>query len=74
MFAENGLLLITSTPNLSSVCAEVYRDNWNQVGPDHLYYFNERLLSGVLSQKSVKLIEETQVLRRNSIQESYNGL
>ena len=29
------------------------------MGPDHLYYFNERLLSGILNQKSVKLIDET---------------
>ena len=43
MLVKKGLMYITSTPNLSSVCAEVYRGNWNIVGPDHLYYFDESL-------------------------------
>ena len=58
MLVKKGLMYITSTPNLSSVCAEVYRGNWNMVGPDHLYYFDESSLSGILNHKSMRLIAE----------------
>ena len=50
------MLYITSTPNLNSVCAEIYRGNWNQVGPDHLYYFNQPILSKILKQNELQLI------------------
>jgi 2-polyprenyl-3-methyl-5-hydroxy-6-metoxy-1,4-benzoquinol methylase len=58
MLSNEGLLYITSTPNLDSVCAEVYRGNWNLVGPDHLFYFNESILSGILNQNDMYLIAE----------------
>ena len=52
------MLYITSTPNPNSVCAEIYRGNWNQVGPDHLYYFNQPILSQILKQNRLQLIAE----------------
>jgi len=58
LLSDDGLLYITSTPNLDSVCAEVYRGYWNMVGPDHLFYFNENILSGVLKQAGLSLIDE----------------
>ncbi len=51
-----GLLYITSTPNLDSICAEIYRGKWNLVGPDHLFYFNETLLSDQLGKTGFRLI------------------
>jgi len=58
MLSQNGLIYITSTPNLDSVCAEVYRGYWNMVGPDHLYYFNETILSGILNKYGLNLFDE----------------
>jgi len=58
LLSDNGLLYITSTPNLDSVCVEIYRGYWNMVGPDHLYYFNESILSGELNQAGFSLIDE----------------
>jgi len=58
LLSDDGLLYITSTPNLDSVCAEVYRGYWNMVGPDHLFYFNETILSRILKQTGLSLIDE----------------
>ena len=49
---------ITSTPNLYSVCAEVYRGYWNMFVPGHLFYFNETILFGILKQTGLSLIYE----------------
>lgn len=54
--APGGLVYITSTPNLDCICAELYRGLWNLVGPDHLYYFNEPLLSGQLEKTGLRLL------------------
>ncbi|MFH1982557.1 MAG: class I SAM-dependent methyltransferase [Pseudomonadota bacterium] len=57
LLAPGGFLFISSTPNLDSVCAEVFRGMWNMVGPDHLYYFNERLLTHCLSKSGLTLVD-----------------
>ena len=58
ILSKKGLLYITSTPNLNSVCAEIYRGNWNQFGPDHIYYFSEPILSQILKRNGLKLIAD----------------
>ena len=58
LLSDNGLLNITSTPNLDSICAEVYRGCWNMVGTDYFFYFNKKIQSGVLKQFGLCLIGE----------------
>lgn len=60
---KNGFLYITSTPNISSICAQVYRENWRLFNPlDHLYYFNvdmlEKLLKNIAKVKCVNYFYE----------------
>ena len=48
LISERGLLYITATPDLHSICAEIYRGMWKQVCPEHLYYFSVEHLENVL--------------------------
>ena len=58
LLAPKGLLYITSIPDLNSVCAELYRGQWNLVVPDHLYYMNEPLLTGLLIDMNLTLLDK----------------
>ena len=58
LLPPKGLLYITPTPDLNSICAEVYRGKWNMVVPDHLYYFSEPMLSHVLKALGLQLIAQ----------------
>ena len=39
-----GLIYITSTPNVESLCAEVYREKWRLFTADHQIHFSKRTL------------------------------
>lgn len=40
----NGLLYITSTPNIESLCAELYREKWKLFTADHQLHFSKRTI------------------------------
>lgn len=44
-------LFVTSTPDVDSFCADLYRDKWNQFEPPaHLYYFSIKTLTELVKQ------------------------
>lgn len=42
LLKKNGLIFITSTPNVDALCFELFKEKWNQFHPYfHLYHFSE---------------------------------
>jgi len=47
---KGGILYIAATPDVSSFCAEIYREKWNQFHPiQHLSYFSVKTLTMFLN-------------------------
>lgn len=50
LLRRGGILYIAATPDVSSFCADIYRENWNQFQPvEHLSYFSVPSLTRFLS-------------------------
>lgn len=49
LLVGGGVFFITATPNVESMCAELFRDRWNQFDPiQHVSHFSAAQLSDVL--------------------------
>ncbi|MEW6556099.1 MAG: class I SAM-dependent methyltransferase [Elusimicrobiota bacterium] len=49
--ASDGYIFITATPDVSSFCAEMYREKWNQfIPPEHIFYFDINTISILMKQ------------------------
>ena len=56
---ENGLLLITATPNLNSLCADLFRENFNQHMPaEHIMHFSDQHFKSFLEDEGFNLKSE----------------
>ncbi len=54
--APGGSVFITATPDFSSVCATLYKSQWNQlVCPEHIHQFSSTSLSLLLAQAGLIL-------------------
>jgi SAM-dependent methyltransferase len=51
-----GSVFITATPDISSVCATLYKSQWNQVAcPEHIHQFSSTSLSLLLARAGLML-------------------
>ena len=51
-----GLLFISATPDFSSPCAALYREQWNQIAcPEHIHQFTPASLSYLLARAGLVL-------------------
>lgn len=54
---ESGFLYITSTPDVNSFCANLYRGKWNQFEPPaHLFYFGINNLKELCEKHNMNLL------------------
>ena len=50
LLRKGGFFYIAATPDVSSFCADLYRENWNQFQPvEHLSHFSVKTLTKLLS-------------------------
>lgn len=50
---KGGYLYITATPNIDSICAQLYKEQWRLFNPlDHIYYFNIKMISKLIYKKA----------------------
>lgn len=53
MLKKGGYLYITATPNIDSICAQLYKEQWRLFNPlDHIYYFNIKMISKLILKKA----------------------
>lgn len=56
---EEGFIFIGSTPNRDSVCAEVYREKWNQHAPEaHIVHFSPQHFKSFFLEHRTPLVAE----------------
>lgn len=56
---EDGYILITATPNLNSLCADLFRNNFNQHIPaEHIILFKDEHFKSFLKENNIKLVSE----------------
>ncbi|PKO41833.1 MAG: hypothetical protein CVU30_12900 [Betaproteobacteria bacterium HGW-Betaproteobacteria-3] len=54
--APEGLVFITATPDFSSVCATLYKEQWNQIAcPEHIHQFSTASLALLLARAGLVL-------------------
>lgn len=54
--SPGGVVFVTATPNVACVCADVYRDRWNQFDPvQHLTHFSAKTLTSLLTPLGLNL-------------------
>lgn len=59
LLKPGGFVFIGSTPNRDSVCAEVYREKWNQHAPEaHIVHFSPRHFKIFFSEHRTHLVAE----------------
>ncbi len=54
---SGGLLYITSTPNVESLCAELYREKWNLFTADHQIHFPKRTIIELGKELGMSLLD-----------------
>ncbi len=54
---KGGLLYITSTPNVESLCAELYREKWNLFTADHQIHFSKGNLITFFNSHGFSLVD-----------------
>ncbi len=52
-----GLLYITSTPNIESLCAELYREKWKLFTADHQIHFSKRTIVELGKELGMELLD-----------------
>jgi ubiquinone/menaquinone biosynthesis C-methylase UbiE len=54
-----GYILITATPNLNSLCADLFRNNFNQHIPaEHIIHFSDEHFKSYLKDNDINLVSE----------------
>jgi len=60
LLAPEGRIFIGSTPNRDSLCADLFRDKWNQHFPAlHIFHFSLNDFKQFFHQRSMRLIDES---------------
>ncbi len=54
---QGGLLYITSTPNIESLCAELYREKWKLFTADHQIHFAKRTIEALGAELGMELLD-----------------
>ena len=54
---KGGYLYITSTPNVESLCAELYREKWNLFTADHQIHFPKRTIVAFAKELNCELVD-----------------
>ena len=54
---QDGLIYITSTPNIESLCAELYREKWRLFTADHQIHFSKQTLIDLFNENNFSLLD-----------------